>query len=206
MPIEGSGQEWFAPEYGDRWLEHVQRIGPDYAKVLVRDHPRLPKSDRQTQLERLAEVSQGLEQAGIPLLYELLVPATDDELARVDGTPSGRNRRRTRLGPCSRPGIDSYARSILSVARSSVLGMSALQVAEPPEGAADPVVRSLDDVLATLATVVAGDGPVPDADRIDRIATLERLRGAVAAAQAAECVRFAQSQVEAQLAADVHPG
>jgi hypothetical protein len=63
----------------------------------------------------------------------------------------------------------------------------------------------LDAVLDDLAGAVAGTGDVCDADRIDRIARLEKLRAATAALQAAECVRFAQSQVEAQLAADVHP-
>jgi len=43
---------------------------------------------------------------------------------------------------------------------------------------------------------------VPDAVRINRIARLERLKAATAALQAAESVRFAQSQAEAQLAAD----
>jgi hypothetical protein len=46
---------------------------------------------------------------------------------------------------------------------------------------------------------------VPDAVRIDRIARLEKLKAAAAALQAAESVRFAQSQASAQLAADVHP-
>ena len=39
--------------------------------------------------------------------------------------------------------------------------------------------------------------------RIDRIALLERIKGAVAAVQAAETVKFAQSQVDAQRAAGV---
>jgi len=43
---------------------------------------------------------------------------------------------------------------------------------------------------------------VPDAVRINRIARLERLKAATAALQAAESVRFAQSQAKAQLAAD----
>ncbi|MDF2748820.1 MAG: hypothetical protein K0S98_3108 [Propionibacteriaceae bacterium] len=42
-------------------------------------------------------------------------------------------------------------------------------------------------------------------ERIDRIARLEQLKAAVGALQAAESVRFAESQVEQQLAAGVHP-
>jgi len=83
-----------------------------------------------------------------------------------------------------------------------------------PEVVADPVVDPLtgwlDDVLSGLAVGVtdcasAESDEVSDAARIDRIARLEKLKAAAAALQAAESVRFAQSQAETQLAADVHP-
>ena len=69
----------------------------------------------------------------------------------------------------------------------------------------------LDDVLAGLADCVAAcampsnTAEVPDDVRIDRIAQLEKVKAAAAALQAAESVRFAQSQAKTQLAADVHP-
>jgi hypothetical protein len=44
-----------------------------------------------------------------------------------------------------------------------------------------------------------------DAVRIDRIGLLEKIKAAAAALQMAESVRFGQSQVQAQMAADVHP-
>jgi hypothetical protein len=74
----------------------------------------------------------------------------------------------------------------------------------------DPLTSWLDDVLSSLAAGVADcasaePGGASDAARIDRIARLEKIKAAAAALQAAESVRFAQSQVEAQLAADVHP-
>jgi Domain of unknown function (DUF222) len=82
-----------------------------------------------------------------------------------------------------------------------------------PEVVADPVVDPLtgwlDDVLSGLAEGVghcaSAESGVSDATRIDRIARLEKIKAAAAALQAAESIRFAQSQVEAQLAADVHP-
>jgi Domain of unknown function (DUF222) len=80
--------------------------------------------------------------------------------------------------------------------------MSAVQ-AEPPS--TDAVVVRLDEVLADLAAAATDNTPASDADRIDRIVRLEKLRAATAALQAAESVRFAQSQVAEQLAADVHP-
>src|ERR1700680_1822572 len=39
VPVEASGHDWFTLEWADQWLEHVERIKPGYAKVLVRDNP-----------------------------------------------------------------------------------------------------------------------------------------------------------------------
>ncbi len=85
VPIEASGHDWFTLEWGQDWLDHVRRIRPDHAKVLVRDNPDFDPEDRRAQLTRLAEVCAGLAEVGVPLIYELLVPATDEQLAGVDG-------------------------------------------------------------------------------------------------------------------------
>jgi hypothetical protein len=77
------------------------------------------------------------------------------------------------------------------------------EAAEPP--AADAVVARLDEILDELAAIVADGRAVADSSRIDRIARLEKLRAVTAAVQAAESVRFAQSQVAEQMAANVHP-
>ena len=94
----------------------------------------------------------------------------------------------------------------LSVGVRSVCGMSELgdqKAIEPPT--ADVMVARLDEILDDFASAVADASTVSDAVRIDRIARLEKLRAATAALQAAESVRFAQSQVAEQMAADVHP-
>jgi myo-inositol catabolism protein IolC len=80
VPIEASGHDWFTLEWGDQWLEHVERIKPDYAKVLVRDNPDFDAAKRERQFGELAPVSAELAKRGVPLLYELLVPATDAQL------------------------------------------------------------------------------------------------------------------------------
>jgi myo-inositol catabolism protein IolC len=80
VPIEASGHDWFTPEWGDQWLEHVEAIKPDYSKVLVRDNPDFGQVEREQQFGRLAQISAGLRGIGVPLLYELLVPATTDQL------------------------------------------------------------------------------------------------------------------------------
>ena len=85
VPIEASGQEWFTLQWPGEWLAHVQRIAPAYAKVLVRDNPDFPADERRAQLDLLATVGAQLTDAGVPLLYELLVPGTDEQLAGVDG-------------------------------------------------------------------------------------------------------------------------
>lgn len=92
--------------------------------------------------------------------------------------------------------------------------MAALRVVEPigedlPHPSApvtqDPLVVRLRVLLAELQQAAFDPSAVSDAARIDRIAVMEQLRSTVAGAQMAESVRFAQSQVDRQLAADVHP-
>lgn len=85
VPIEASGHDWFTLEWGDAWRDHVDRLRPDYAKVLVRDNPAFDATDRSAQFARLAGVSSTLRRIGVPLLYELLVPATAEQLAQVGG-------------------------------------------------------------------------------------------------------------------------
>jgi hypothetical protein len=71
----------------------------------------------------------------------------------------------------------------------------------------DATVAALGEMLELLGSLAletpavddAADGAVGDAVRVDRIAVLERLRGALAAAQQAEMVAFGRSQVEAQI-------
>ncbi len=86
VPIEASGHDWFILQWGEQWLEHVRAIDPAYVKVLVRDNPDFAESSRVTQLESLATVSSLLQAEGFSLLYELLVPATDEQLASVGGS------------------------------------------------------------------------------------------------------------------------
>jgi myo-inositol catabolism protein IolC len=85
VPVEHSGRDWFELEWGQDWLEHVASTRPDFAKVLVRDNPAFPAERREQQLRALREVSDALAGLGVPLLYELLVPATDEQRAAAGG-------------------------------------------------------------------------------------------------------------------------
>ncbi len=92
IPVEASGHDWFTLEWGDQWLGHVEAIKPDYAKVLVRDNPDFDPAQREQQFGRLAQVSSGLHGIGVPLLYELLVPATAGQLDRAGHDPGAYDR------------------------------------------------------------------------------------------------------------------
>jgi len=86
MPVEKSGQNEFDFEYGDEFGAHIEQFDPDFSKVLVRYNPDDPDTDmNRRQLDRLKRLSDWLHQHDRKFLFELLVPATDDQLGRVDG-------------------------------------------------------------------------------------------------------------------------
>jgi myo-inositol catabolism protein IolC len=86
VPVEKSGERLFSLDYGDDTAAHVAASSPDLVKVLVRMNPSDSAQDIDTQLERLAKLSTWLrDEVHIPFLYELLVPASEDQLASVGG-------------------------------------------------------------------------------------------------------------------------
>jgi myo-inositol catabolism protein IolC len=85
MPVEKSGQDEFDFEYGDQFGAHIEKFDPDFSKVLVRYNPDGAAEMNDRQLRRLKELSDWLHQRDRKFLFELLVPATDDQLASVEG-------------------------------------------------------------------------------------------------------------------------
>jgi 5-dehydro-2-deoxygluconokinase len=85
MPVEKSGQNEFDFEYGEEFGEHIERFDPDFSKVLVRYNPDDDSEANRAQLERLKRLADWLHEHDRKFLYELLVPATDEQLASVDG-------------------------------------------------------------------------------------------------------------------------
>jgi hypothetical protein len=67
----------------------------------------------------------------------------------------------------------------------------------------DDVTATLLGTLADMAVHAADPGPATSATRIDRIAAMEQIRSALAAAQHAEMVAFGRQQVEEQIAQGV---
>jgi myo-inositol catabolism protein IolC len=85
MPVEKSGQDEFDFEYGDQFSEHIDKFDPDFSKVLVRYNPDGEAEMNQRQLEKLKRLADWLHDNGRKFLFELLVPATEGQLASVEG-------------------------------------------------------------------------------------------------------------------------
>jgi myo-inositol catabolism protein IolC len=85
MPVEKSGQDEFDFEYGDDFGAHIERYDPDFSKVLVRYNPEGDAEMNERQLRRLKRLAGWLHEHDRKFLFELLVPATQDQLASVDG-------------------------------------------------------------------------------------------------------------------------
>jgi myo-inositol catabolism protein IolC len=85
MPVEKSGQNEFDFDYGDAFGEHIETFDPDFSKVLVRYNPEDDPVLNERQLGRLKRLADWLHANDRRFLFELLVPATDGQLAQVGG-------------------------------------------------------------------------------------------------------------------------
>jgi len=85
MPVEKSGQDEFDFEYGEDFASHIEKFNPDFSKVLVRYNPDGDAALNAEQLTRLKRLADWLHATDRKFLFELLVPATDEQLASVGG-------------------------------------------------------------------------------------------------------------------------
>jgi len=85
MPTEMSGQDEYEFEYGDDFATHIEEFDPTFSKVLVRYNVEADQGMNQRQAERLKRLGDWLHDNGRRFLFELLVPATDEQLAGVGG-------------------------------------------------------------------------------------------------------------------------
>jgi 5-dehydro-2-deoxygluconokinase len=97
MPVEKSGQAEFDFEFGDDFGSHIEAFDPTFAKVLVRYNPDGDQDLNRRQTERLARLSDWLHDRDRRFLFELLVPATPEQL-RTAGGDSRRYDRQIRPG------------------------------------------------------------------------------------------------------------
>jgi 5-dehydro-2-deoxygluconokinase len=87
MPVEKSGQNEFDFEYGADFGAHIEKFNPDFSKILVRYNPEDPDAEmNDRQLARLKELGDWLHAHDRKFLFELLVPATEAQLASVGGS------------------------------------------------------------------------------------------------------------------------
>ncbi|HAX82117.1 MAG TPA: DUF2090 domain-containing protein [Actinobacteria bacterium] len=85
MPVEKSGQDVFDFEYGSEFGRHIEAFDPTFAKVLVRWNPDDAADIKSLQGERLAGLGDWLHSNGRRYLFELLVPASKNQLESVNG-------------------------------------------------------------------------------------------------------------------------
>ena len=85
MPVEKSGQPDFDFEYGDDFGAHIESFDPHFSKVLVRYNPAGDPEMNERQAKRLKRLSDWLQENDRKFLFELLVPAEDDQLESVGG-------------------------------------------------------------------------------------------------------------------------
>jgi len=84
-PAEKSGQAEFDFEYGADFARHIEEFDPTFCKVLVRYNAEGNKALNQRQAARLRQLSNYLHGSNRLYMFELLVPATPDQLKRLDG-------------------------------------------------------------------------------------------------------------------------
>jgi 5-dehydro-2-deoxygluconokinase len=102
-PVEKSGQDEFDFEYGDDFAKHIEAVRPTFCKVLVRYNPEGEPALNARQCERLQRLSEYLEVTDrSKFMFELLVPPTPAQLARVKGDRKSYDRE-------LRPGLTAQA-------------------------------------------------------------------------------------------------
>src|SRR5262245_2456264 len=84
MPAEASGREEFDFEYGSDFTRHIEAFDPTFTKVLVRYNPEGDAAMNARQAGRLRTRADWLHAHGRRFLFELLVPATAEQLDAVD--------------------------------------------------------------------------------------------------------------------------
>jgi myo-inositol catabolism protein IolC len=83
LSTEKSGSDEFEFEYGTAFAKHLEMFRPTFAKALVRYNPEGDAARNKRQTARLIQLSDYCRTADQKLMFELLVPATEAQNARV---------------------------------------------------------------------------------------------------------------------------
>lgn len=93
VSVEKSGSDEFEFEYGDAFAEHIEAFKPTFAKALVRYNPYGDAALNRRQTARLRQLTDYCRKAGQRLMVELLVPATQAQMAQVQADRDAYDRR-----------------------------------------------------------------------------------------------------------------
>jgi myo-inositol catabolism protein IolC len=85
MPVEKSGQEEFDFQYDEDFGAHIEPFDPNFSKVLVRYNTEGDRAMNERQAGRLKRLGDWLHDHGRLFLFELLVPATPEQIAAAGG-------------------------------------------------------------------------------------------------------------------------
>jgi myo-inositol catabolism protein IolC len=89
MPTEKSGQAEFQFEYGEQYAAEIEKYKPTFVKALVRYNPEDDEALNRRQAARLKELGDTAHSQGRYFMFELLVPATIEQLDRLEGNHDG---------------------------------------------------------------------------------------------------------------------
>ena len=92
VSTEQSGTDEFELEYGADYASHIEAFEPAFAKVLVRYNPEGDVALNLRQRGRLKQLSEYCRRSSRRFMFELLVPATDEQLARSGGDQASYDR------------------------------------------------------------------------------------------------------------------
>lgn len=85
LSTEQSGSEEFEFEYGADFGHHIESFDPTFAKALVRYNIEGDEALNRRQCGRLKQLSDYCRRSRRRFMFELLVPATEAQLQRLDG-------------------------------------------------------------------------------------------------------------------------
>jgi myo-inositol catabolism protein IolC len=85
MPVEKSGQDEFDFQFGEDFGAHIEDFDPAFSKVLVRFNPEGDRGMNERQTERLRRLGEWLHERDRRFLFELLVPATPEQIEAAGG-------------------------------------------------------------------------------------------------------------------------
>ncbi len=85
LTTEKSGQEVFTFEYGADWQAHIEKYQPIFVKALIRYNPEGDKTRNEKQLAQLKIFADYAHVHNYKVLFEPLIPATDQQLQKVGG-------------------------------------------------------------------------------------------------------------------------